>query len=38
MTLSEIREAIGGDIEWFELRVVAGHLNRLKQGCASTTD
>lgn len=38
MTLSEIREAIGGDIEWFELRVVAGHLNRLKQSGATTTD
>lgn len=38
MTLSEIREAIGGDIEWFELRVVAGHLNRLKQGGPTTTD
>lgn len=38
MTLSEIREAIGGDIEWFELRVVAGHLNRLKQGAPTTTD
>ncbi len=38
MTLSEIREAIGGDIEWFELRVVAGHLNRLKQSGETTTD
>lgn len=38
MTLSEIREAIGSDIEWFELRVVAGHLNRLKQSGATTTD
>ena len=38
MTLSEIREAIGGDIEWFELRVVAGYLNRLKQSGETTTD
>ena len=38
MTLSEIREAIGGDIEWFELRVVSGHLNRLKQSGETTTD
>ena len=38
MTLSEIREAIGGDIEWFELRVITGHLNRLKQSGETTTD